>query len=400
MPGKQFWIYLFDGVATAVAELIDAAFGNNMGIDSICVMSAFTIIAWCGNAFGEYGRYAYEVDQDNMTECCILQFVAATLVMMAYFLFNRQIPHLFALTDIQYELFSRCLLWRAIFTYSKYMSDFLEKYLIFHCENKTLLTANAIYYVCMIGLDALVVAFGLDCPYLAMTTGVSFTIYDIYVLAKTHIWKEFKRPSVKALWVCVKNAYNMLVERVLGKIATAVYSICASHLGTNLYALHSVGYNIATTLELVTDCMYFTQIVELGVIDGYKKMWERKRMLQRRMFFPTMSVCVVLVVLLVTVLHGDTSLGSAFVISMMYASELLSMWVYENNKAYLVTRCDTKSIKRSGYIGLIVRIPIALIGAITPIGIFAFAFGCAIDYFARGLYFRYRCGVLVESGQK
>lgn len=41
---KQFFIFLFTGASIAILDLIDSAFGNHISLDSICVMSAFTVI--------------------------------------------------------------------------------------------------------------------------------------------------------------------------------------------------------------------------------------------------------------------------------------------------------------------------------------------------------------------
>lgn len=41
---RQFFVFLFTGTSVAILDLIDSAFGNHISLDSICVMSAFTVI--------------------------------------------------------------------------------------------------------------------------------------------------------------------------------------------------------------------------------------------------------------------------------------------------------------------------------------------------------------------
>lgn len=41
---RQFFVFLFTGASIAILDLIDSAFGNHISLDSICVMSAFTVI--------------------------------------------------------------------------------------------------------------------------------------------------------------------------------------------------------------------------------------------------------------------------------------------------------------------------------------------------------------------
>ena len=55
---RQFFIFIVTAFGIAIFDLLDSAFGNNLGIDSICVLSAFTIITWCANVLGNLGRYA------------------------------------------------------------------------------------------------------------------------------------------------------------------------------------------------------------------------------------------------------------------------------------------------------------------------------------------------------
>lgn len=48
---------------------------------------------------------------------------------------------------------------------------------------------------------------------------------------------------------------------------------------------------------------------------------------------------------------------------------------------------QTGMLKWGSLIGILIRIPIALLGAFTPLGIYAFAFASFIDYALRGLFF-------------
>lgn len=60
---------------------------------------------------------------------------------------------------------------------------------------------------------------------------------------------DMKRPSAKRLKECCKCAKDISFDRIWGKMATVTFNICASHLGTELYALHEIGYAIATSAE-------------------------------------------------------------------------------------------------------------------------------------------------------
>ena len=61
--------------------------------------------------------------------------------------------------------------------------------------------------------------------------------------------------------------------------------------------------------------------------------------------------------------------------------------VYENSRGFLSSVGETKSLRWGGFIGVIVRIPIAVLSILTPIGLYGFAFGSGIDFLIRGLYY-------------
>lgn len=70
---RQFFIFLFTGASIAILDLIDSAFGNHISLDSICVMSAFTVIYWCVDCICKAGEYAYRVKLKYESECFVFQ---------------------------------------------------------------------------------------------------------------------------------------------------------------------------------------------------------------------------------------------------------------------------------------------------------------------------------------
>ena len=63
-----------------------------------------------------------------------------------------------------------------------------------------------------------------------------------------------------------------------------------------------------------------------------------------------------------------------------------------------MTSCEaTECLRLGGLFGIFVRIPIAIISIVTPIGIYGFALGSGIDFFIRGLYYRHKSIQLVNN---
>lgn len=318
---KQFLIFLFTGASIAILDLVDSAFGNQISLDSICVMSAFTVLYWCFSALCTVGEYAYRVKLKYESECFTLQ-VTITLI---------------------------C------------------SFIPLHGE----------------------------CYHLVITTGIADAITVIYYL----IFCRFKwsKPTFKRLKECIKCARDIVIDRVLGKVATIGFNICASHLSTDMYALHSIGYAIATSLEECTNSCYTYQIIKLKIIYNLKDKYEMCKKISKQIFIPTVLVCYVIAILMVFPMKGIVSFKSALLITLLYNSQCILLQLYENHRGFLTSCEATECLRLGGLFGIFVRIPIAIISIVTPIGIYGFALGSGIDFFIRGLYYRHKSIQLVNN---
>lgn len=393
---RQYWIYSLTAFGIAIFDLIDSAFGNNLGIDSICVLSAYIVIVWCGSAIGNFGIYAYDVKQSYLTECLILQMSASLLAALVIGGLNKQLPHIYKLTGKQYGLMSKCLLCYSAFLVVKQTARFFKNYITIQCRNKVIVISNILFYTCMIGLDALVVIFHGECYLLVLTTGMSYLLLLVYYLLFGMIIPNLNHPNLNRIMECCVCAKDILFDRLLGKVATVTFNICASHLGTELYALHGIGYDIATSAEYIPDEWYRMQIVKLHDIDNWKEKLKEKKKLQKKMFLPSVFLSYLLMFIMILPLHGQADLKTATFISSLYLVETMLLCPYENSRGFLTSIGDTKNLKYGGLIGILVRIPISIISLMTPIGIYGFAFGSGIDFFIRGLYYTRECDKAVK----
>lgn len=256
---KQFLIFLFTGASIAILDLVDSAFGNQISLDSICVMSAFTVLYWCFSALCTVGEYAYRVKLKYESECFTLQVTITLICSFILIVFRVPLSHIYSLTDTQYDLLAMCLLCKGICLIFGKLETFFRTYIALSCQNKHIIISNIIFYSTMIVADAIVIALHGECYHLVITTGIADAITVIYYL----IFCRFKwsKPTFKRLKECIKCARDIVIDRVLGKVATIGFNICASHLSTDMYALHSIGYAIATSLEECTNSCYTLKII-------------------------------------------------------------------------------------------------------------------------------------------
>lgn len=395
---RQFFIYTFVGASIAILELIDSAFANNISIDSICVMSAFAIVYWCINIFCKAGEYAYNIKLKYETECFILNIISTAICSILMILLRNQIPHLYKLTDRQYELFSICIFWKAVFLIFSKIESYFRTYIEITCQNKHIVISNIIFYVSMIALDALVIINHGECYHLIITTGLADVITVIYYIIFCRF--KFKRPSIKILKECIMSAKDILIDRVLGKVATVVFNICASYLGTELYALHSVGYGIATNVEEVTNCCYTYQVVRLKAIENVKDKYEESKKIAKKIFIPTVLISYVVAAIMVVPMKGSLNLLDALFITALYNSQSILIQLYENHRGYLTSCAATKCLRLGGLFGIISRIPIAIISILTPINIYGFALGSGLDFLVRGIYYWNESKKIANNGNR
>lgn len=394
---KQFYIFLINAILVSILDLIDSAFGNSISVDSICVLSAFTIVYWTVNVVCRIGEYAYRIKMGDESNCLALNLISTIICSIILISCRNIIPRIYDLTETQYQLFSMCLLYKGLFLIIAKLESFISQYITLKCMNKQMIIGNIIFYVSMIITDAIVVLSKGECYHLILATGICDSIVVIYYVFFCRVLKNFKLPDRKGIWNCFLCAKDLLIDRLLGKVATITFSICASHLGTTLYAIHSVAYTIATSTEEVTNCIYTNQIIRLQYIDDIRQKYKELITMAKKMFLPTTLVVYIVAILLIVPLKGTLEFGQVFWFVLMYATQCILIQMYENHRGFLTSCKATKVLRYGGLVGIFIRIPIAIIGGFTPIGIYAFAFGSGIDFLFRGLYYRRESIKLVNN---
>ena len=72
---RQLFLYVLTGIFIGVCDLIDTAFGNSISLDSICVLSAFTIITWITYCLHSVGTYGYRTLLCDAKSCLIVSLL-------------------------------------------------------------------------------------------------------------------------------------------------------------------------------------------------------------------------------------------------------------------------------------------------------------------------------------
>ena len=91
-------------------------------------------------------------------------------------------------------------------------------------------------------------------------------------------------------------------------------------MGTELYALHGIGYAIATSSEEITDVWYRYQIVRLHGIEDKKDKYRNYLKIRKQTLLPCVALCYILLICLIVPMYGETNLLQAFIVSCLYMS--------------------------------------------------------------------------------
>ena len=178
-----------------------------------------------------------------------------------------------------------------------------------------------------------------------------------------------------------------MIDRCLGKVATVVFNVLASYLGTELYALHGIGYAIATSSEEITDVWYKYQVVRLHGIEDKKEKHKTYLKIRKQTFLPCVALSYLLLLCLIVPMHGETNLLQAFIVSCLYMTQSILLCIYENARGFLTSIEETKVLRYGGLVGVLIRVPWSFLSIYTPLGIVGFALGSGIDFLIRGIYY-------------
>ena len=342
---QQLWIFVLQGLFIGICDKIDTAFGNNISIDAICVLSAYTIITWITYCTYQMGGYAYRIMLSKEKNCLAITLIISILLGIIVFAFSHEIPHLYQLTNSQYELFTKCLKVHAISIPVLAIGEFLGSYIVLKCMNKLMWISNIVLYVIMILLDLAVFINGYGLEYLILTTLISYIVYDILLITQSKILKIQDKITLSDLRLCTKHALNMYTDRILGKVATITYNIYASRLGTEVYAIHCICYSIATFTENITNAQFNYQLVRLVPYEGYKEKFKICIDILRKTFIPLSIIGYATSFILLLFLHGDVAISSCILPLIVYCSQVILIQLYESLRGYLTSLKKSELLK-------------------------------------------------------
>lgn len=383
---KQFLFFAIQNLCIELFSLVDSIFSNHISLDSVCVMSAYVVVTWTTYSIYSIGAYAYRIVLSKVKMCFLMEMVTSVLLMIILYLGSPYLIHIYSLTDVQYEMLEMCIKIHALSLPIIAFGNFVGDYMEYQCMNKKAAVGHIILYVLMVVTDSILVYNGgTVCDLILCSTGC-YCVYDIYALCVSHIMEEPNEFSWKKIKELVGHDANTVFDRVTGKIATIVYNVYASKLGTQMYAIHGVCYAFVGIIEAPTNglntyLVIFAQRISESNRFGYCVKTARKYGMAIVPF--VYGFCFLMLILT----HGKVPLSWCLPWMFLYASYTMTLVFYESMKSYLMSMHETGYLRYGGVIGMCVRIPFVVIGNAFNFGLMPFAIVCFFDFGLRGVYF-------------
>ena len=378
--------FILNEVLIELGGSVDTAFGNSLGMDSICVLSAFTVLKWFLDKLLGLGRYCYYAVLKDEKLCLLLSVLTGTITGSIIFALRRVIPHLYALTPEQYILFSKCLAVYSVGAVVHSVSDFLYVYLLYSNNMKLVYGTNLFYYAILFATDYVVVRKGLDLSALLACTVVCEVAHSLVIFAISDFRKTTCDFSRKNAITLIKHGSNMMFDRVTGKIATLFFQCFASRLGTELFAIHSVCYSVAVLMEAYTNALHVFALNRLSKVKGFLHKYKAHLWIFRKYGFLILSLVTVSILPALLLLHGSVPVKSCIPYVFVYCLDLVSLLFYEVSAGCLTSAQRTDILKFDGVIGIVVRIPIVLLTVALHWGPIGFAVSIILDFGSRALF--------------
>ena len=389
----QLPVLLFEGIIDSILDMVDSAFGNNIDIDSICAMSAFATLYIMVDVICRLGEYVYRIEQEHFTECYVLQMLVTIGCTVIFAISSGWLPHLFQLTSRQRELLQACILAKCLHLPVSRTRSFLAQYTTLTCQSKCMIGSSIVFWSTAILTNIIVIILHGECYHLVIMTGFAelATVVFYFICAKL----PFARPSIHVLRGKIKPALNELVGKIFGNLSLLIFSTLASRMGTEAFALHSVGYGIARSVSAITDCCSTVQLIQLRDFENIEDGYNECKYVVRRIAIPITLTVYAIALIMVPFMHGEVAMMGAFIATVLYVFECIPVQLYESRRGFLTRYAEMKPIRMCGVFSLCIRTLAGFISIVSGIGVIGFALCGFINAAVTGLYLDYKSKKLV-----
>ena len=383
---KEFISILISFVFMGIAESIDSAFNNAISIDAIVVCGSLFSIDLILKSLSEIGTYTYRTARKDETSYLIVNVIVSLLLGIIVFLGRNYIVNIFGLTAIQKELLSSILILYIGYLTLGRLANALFEMVRLKGELKLYRNSLIVYYITLIGLDAIAYLTTHNLEMLFVATMISWIVSIIYMLCNLKL--KIKLPDKEVMTNVKKYGIPTALERLFSRIFILIYGVIASHMGTEKYSIHTVCYAICLNLELITNAYQATLMIKIPTDESYQKQKQIIIDMKKSCFPIIILLNYVFAIIYLVLQHGSLPLANCFPYIIFYTFGVFGLYHYENYKTLCIMQGKPKILLLGSTIGSLIRVLICLVFCKSDIALFVFGLVNFVDFYTRSVIYR------------
>ena len=383
---KEFISILVSFIFMSIADSIDSAFNNLISVDAIIVTGSFLLIDSIFKSFGEIGTYTYRTIRKNEWQYLWFNIIFGLLMGVIVFISKSMIVNIFNLSQIQREMLYILLNFYTAYVIFGRLANGIFELIRLKGMLKLYRKSLVVYYISLIGLDAMAYIFTKDLKLLFIATIVSWGISIVYMLYKLKLKFEF--PSKESLKNAIKYGLAYVSERVLSRIFLLLYGVIASYMGTEKYGIHTICYSVCLTLEIITNAYQATLMIKVPEGKTYEEQYSNCMNMKKRCFPLIIILNFVFAFIYLLISHGSLPLYRCFPYIIFYSITIFGLYPYETYKTLCITQGKSYILLIGSTIGVIIRFLICLLFINTSFSLYIFGIVNFIDFYSRSIIYR------------
>lgn len=383
---KEFISILISFIFMSIADSIDSAFNNLISIDTIVVSGSFLLIDSIFKSFSEIGTYTYRTIRKDEWKYLWFNIIFGLLMGVIVFISKNLIINIFDLTYTQKDMLSILLNFYIAYVVLGRLSNGIFEMVRLKGELKLYRKSLIVYYVSLIGLDAIAYLVTKNLTLLFVATIISWLISIIYMLYNLKL--KFEIPNKESLKNIIKYGVPYSSERLLSRIFLLLYGVVASYMGTEKYSIHTICYSVCLTLEIITNAYQATLMIKVPKGKTYAEQYNNCMNMRNKCFPLIIVLNFVFTFIYLIISHGSLPLYKCFPYILFYSIGVFGLYPYETYKTLCITQGKSFILLIGSTIGVIIRFLICLLFVNTSYALFVFGIVNFIDFYFRSIVYR------------
>lgn len=385
---NEFISILISFIFMSLADSVDSFFNNSISISAIVVCGSLFSINLIARSIGEIGIYTYRVIRKKEISYLLMTGIISFIIGIIIFLTKDLLVNLFYINSSQSKLLSLILSLYVLYLPSTLLNNGLLEIVRLKGNLKLYRKGLIIYYILLILFDSLAFYFTNNLVLLFVATICASTFSFIYLLINSKF--KYEKISKEEINNIKKFGITLSGERLLSRIFILIYCVLASNLGENNYAIHSICYAVCINLEIITNAYSATLMIKIPEGKTKESQFKLLNIYMKKCFIVILLFNFGLSLITLILQHGSLPIMECFPYIIFYSLTVFGLYLYESYKAMCVIQGKPKILLVGSTIGVIVRVLICFIFMKTPICLYIFGIANFIDFFTRGLYYKYK----------